>query len=293
MKLLSLFGTAGLLVVVGTMAMGALPEAMRQPSAQGSQDVFEEKPTTSVVGGFRTTLAGYLFAKSHEYLHGGVVMRPATQAEIAQEARIASHGDQLKDHHGVGETTGVPEPERDVRGVWGTVERQTQPFMDIRHHGHRDASEALPLFRMMTWSDPHFVEAYSMGAHLVFSGVRERNVEKALEFLDEGIANNPDAYVLRADAGGYNFYNLKRLDHALEHYRAAASIIERTPDSKLDLLHAEQTWGAMVQVYRRSGDRENEIAFAHRGLRRFPTSAPCRVTFRRYGLPLPPDVAAK
>lgn len=287
MKILPILGAALGLVATGTLAMGALPEASRQPSASGSQDVFEQEPTTSVVGGFRTTLAGFLFNKSHEYLHGGVVMRPATQAEVAQEVRLASHGDQLKDTHGGGETSGVPEAERDVRGVWGTVERQTQPFMDIRHHGHRDAAESLPLFRMMTWSDPHFVEAYSMGAHLVFSGVREKNLEKALEFLDEGIANNPGAYVLRADAGGYNFYNLKRYSRALEHYREAARVIELTPDNKLDLMHAEHTWGAMVQAYRRSGDKKNEILFATRGLKRFPTSAPCKTTFRRYGLPLP------
>ena len=59
-----------LLALVGASGhalKGALPELLKQPDTEGAQEVFEEKPTTSIVGEFRTSAASYLYGKAHEY----------------------------------------------------------------------------------------------------------------------------------------------------------------------------------------------------------------------------------
>jgi tetratricopeptide (TPR) repeat protein len=267
----------------------AYPVHQQQPDQSASQEVYESKPIPSLFGEFRTTLASYLFAKAHEYLHGGVILRAATDREVRSHARIASHGDALTDHHGGSQTSVVPEMERDPRGIWGSLERATQPFMDIRNHGHRDLKEALPLFRMMTWSDPHFLEAYSMGAYLIFSASDGKRMAEALEFLREGIANNPRSYLLRGEYGHYQYMNLKNLPLARKYLVEAAELIEQTAESDLDPQRAEDIWNELALVCRRLRDEESELYWARRGLARFPTSMPCRRSLKRLGVALRPD----
>ena len=274
----------GTLFVSGWAAGQALPEYGREPDTFGAQQVYEDKPVTSLVGEFRGTLAGFLYARSDEYMHGGVIMRATTEHEMERGGiRLASHGDDMRDTHGKGETSVIPEAERDARGVWGQLERETQPFMDIRHHKHKDISEALPLFRMMTWSDPHFVEAYNFGAFLVFSAAKDHNLQRALDFLEEGLRNNPRSYVLYTEYGQYQFNNAKNFTLAQEHFMKATQIVEATPASQIEKVdaqdqeEAERGWEYLVITYRRQNDRANELLWAQKGLKRYPNSA----TFHR------------
>jgi len=270
--------------VGGASAKSASREWLKQPVTEGSMDVFEDKPAASMVGGFRSSTAEFLYARAHEYMHGGVIFRAATPFEEMTGARMATHGDSLESHHGAAETSVTPEGERDPRGYWGVIERETQPFIDIRHHGHRDLKEALPLFRLMTWSDPHFVEGYTLGAYLIFCAADNRNVPRAVEFLEEGIANNPESFVLRREYGQYLLYNLKQTEKARNSFLAAARLIERAPKGKIDELKAEEAWAGLVQAFRKMGDKESEIEWARRGLVRFPLCESCRITLRRYKL---------
>ena len=284
----SLFALAALGLVMattsGALARFASAEWLRQPQTLGADEVFEEKPAASLVGGFRTSTASFLYGRAHEYMHGGVIFRAATPFEEMTGKRIASHGDNLDSHHGAAETSTVPEGESDPRGYWGAIERETQPFIDIRFHGHRDLKEALPLFRMMTWSDPHFVEGYSMGTYLIFSAADNRNLQRAMEFLEEGIEHNPKSYILHKDRGQYQLYNFKNADEAGKSFLAAARAIESAPKERLNERKAEEAWTGLVQAFRKMGDTKNEVEWARRGLKRFPDCQSCKVTLRRQGL---------
>lgn len=292
-KLVAGLGMVITVAVAGWAAAQTLPEYQREPDTFGSQQVYEDKPVTSIVGEFRGTLAGFLYARADEYMHGGVIMRAATENEEQSGARLASHGDEMRDTHGKGETSVIPEWERDRRGLWGAVERDTQPFMDIRHHGHKDITEALPLFRMMTWSDPHFVEAYNFGAYLIFSAAKDNNLKRALEFLDEGIKNNPHSYILHTEYGQYQLNNAKNVLVAQEHFRKAVDIVDKmTPEQieKVDIqdkTEAERCWDYLVITYRKQGNDKEEMAWAQRCLKRFPDSATCRRSVKRLGGTVP------
>ena len=231
-------------------------------------------------------------------MHGGVVFRAATEAEIESGRRLAAHGDSLEDHHGTRETSVVPEAEYDPRTFWGELERGTQPWMDIRRHGHRDLAEALPLFRMMTWSDPHFTEGYDMGSYLVFSAAKDRNVERAMEFLKEGIDNNPNSWRLHKSYGHYALNNKKDTELALTHLQRAVEILEakaRLPKTEqterqnmIQDMETSQTWNEFIQALRKSGRKEDAIRWSRRCME---VNAPCpsgRRTLKVYGLEAPP-----
>ena len=285
----SIFICAGLLFVSGVSAKVALPDHLIQPSSEGANEVYEEKPTTSIVGEFRTSVASYLYGKAHEYMHGGVVFRAATDTEVANGRRTASHGDSLEAHHGSQETTVIPEQEFDPRSLWGELDRGTQPWMDIRQHGHRDLSEALPLFRMMTWADPHFIEGYEMGSYLVFSSATNKRVDRAMKFLEEGIANNPGSYRLHKSYGHYALTITKQNELALEHLEKAVSIIEARQLAKrtqrndsmtegqqrvaqIEDLEQSQAWNEFIQVLRKLERKEEAIRWSKRCIE---VNAPC------------------
>ncbi len=286
---LPIFVCIGLLSVSGVSAKYALPNHLIQPSSEGANEVYEEKPTTSIVGEFRTSVASYLYGKAHEYMHGGVVFRAATDTEVANGRRTASHGDSLEAHHGSQETTVIPEQEFDPRSVWGELDRGTQPWMDIRQHGHRDLSEALPLFRMMTWADPHFIEGYDMGSYLVFSSAKNKRVDRAMKFLEEGIANNPESYRLHKSYGHYALTITKQNELALKHLEKAVSIIEARQLAKrtqrndsmtegqqriaqIEDLEQSQAWNEFIQVLRKLERKEDAIRWAKRCIE---VNAPC------------------
>src|SRR5207244_6715849 len=75
-------------------------------------------------------------------------------------------------------------------------ERDVKPYNDMSHHTHRDPKEALPLFRLMTWSNPHFVQGYATGAVMI--ATTEKAIAAALTFIQEGETNNPESIEIQA-----------------------------------------------------------------------------------------------
>jgi tetratricopeptide (TPR) repeat protein len=283
--------------ICGALALSATPELLKQPDTEGAQEVYEEKPTTSIVGEFRTSLSSFLYARAHDYMHGGMVFRAATEAEVSAGKRLATHGDSLEDHHGTQETSVVPEQSYDPRSFWGDIERNTQPWMDIRHHGHRDLVESLPLFRIMTWADPHFIEGYDMGSYLVFSAAKDRNVDRAMEFLAEGIKNNPNSYRLLKSYGHYVLTQKHDARTAASYLQRAVEILElraKRPPAReqterqkmIDDMESMQAWNEFIQALRKSGRKEETIRWAKRCLEVSPCASGKRA-LEIYGIPVP------
>ncbi len=69
--------------------------------------------------------------------------------------------------------------------------------------GEDEVTEIMPLLRLITWLDPHFIKAYRVGGwHLSFNLNR---LEDGKKFLKEGINNNPLRYELYYDLGWVYF----------------------------------------------------------------------------------------
>jgi len=167
-----------------------------------------------MLGEMRTSVSDMIFLKTERYLDGGVAYVPHTDEELASvtgetgqidQARAEhpadDHGHQDHHHgeedHGGATYAGTPTiirpPEQDFRGIIGTMHRAIAPYRDpTEEHDHSDGTELLPWYRLMTMADPHSVRGYAIGSWWV----RDHSVDEALRFVDEGIANNPDAFQL-------------------------------------------------------------------------------------------------
>ena len=86
----------------------------------------------------------------------------------------------------------------------GKVHGQEKEHREDEGHSEEvGVTEIMPLIRLITWLDPHFIKAYRVGGwHLSFNLNR---VEEGKKFLKEGINNNPSRYELYYDLGWVYF----------------------------------------------------------------------------------------
>jgi len=82
--------------------------------------------------------------------------------------------------------------------LWIKVDQYHHEY--IAHHGDwAQDTDLLPMLRMITWLDPHFVQAYQV-AGFMFSS-RLHRYEHARKLLEEGIRNNPKSFELYEEMG--------------------------------------------------------------------------------------------
>ncbi|GIV07425.1 MAG: hypothetical protein KatS3mg017_0627 [Fimbriimonadales bacterium] len=253
----------------GALVRLATPYHAQRAETLDALTVYDKKAMASVVGEFRGSVAGYLWAKTDEYTHGGVRMRPMTEREkLYGTAHAASSADGLHDHQH--ETSIIPEPERDPRWLWGAIERSVKPYFDVRHHFHRPVREVLPLYRFMAWIDPTFVPSYLVGAQMILFD-NPKNLPQALAFLEEGARQNPKSIAIFTELGRYHLLYTK--DYArserylLKALENGASWMPSNPFEREGLLHAYR-WLAL-KAYKQ-GELGRMRTWAWRGLQRFP-----------------------
>jgi hypothetical protein len=259
----------GLGSLAGVALRWASPVLMERAETLDAITLYERQAMISVMGEFRSSLAGYLWAKTDEYTHGGVRLRPMTEREKREgSAREASSADGLAHHQD--ETSVIPEKERDPRGIWGDIERHVKPFFDVRHHFHRPVREVLPLYRLMTWIDPTFVPGYLVGAQMLLFENKKR-LPQAIEFLQEGARNNPRSIAIFTELGRYALVYQHDPAKAEGYLRRAiangSSWTPQNPFEREGLLHAYR-WLAIMK--RRAGQMAEARGWAQEGLTCFP-----------------------
>lgn len=125
---------------------------------------------------------------------------------------------------------------------------------DKWHHGKW--FEIIPLLRAATWLQPHFLEAWELGAwHMAYNlyvyakGMpdREKYIEEGIRFLKEGLAKNRNVYDLRFNLGWIYYHKLKDYDKGIRYFRGA---IRYKHPSYIDRL--------IAHGYRKKGDIEAE-----------------------------------
>ncbi|MFB3879972.1 MAG: tetratricopeptide repeat protein [Armatimonadota bacterium] len=127
---------------------------------------------------------------------------------------------------------------------------------DYWHVGRWD--EAIRLCRQIVQVDPHFVEAYTGAAYLLYSTDKDR---EAVELFRAGIAANPRNYDLPHEFGMYYMYRHK-WDLAVEQFRKATE------------LGAPRTMQHMLpNALERGGRLEEALAQWQRILKEYPDDA--------------------
>jgi|GEM_PF-1800041 hypothetical protein len=285
----SIFGVVGIalcLALNNRLAVNARPElAAPAGLTMSQQKKLEEVAAASLFGQFRSNIADFLWLKVDKYLHSGVDLRGMTEEEKRNERiRQLGHAEKGKDgnRQHSSETTVVLDKETDWRGILGDVERDIKPYMDMRNHNHRDPKEALPLFRLMTWSNPKFIPGYATGAVMIAR--EEKAFNEAIAFIQEGENNNPESIeiqatfsylLLRANRFGGNGNFPAAAIHADKGVRLG---LARDPSSlstdEVEALQDCVRW--RVLALRESGEIEQARQAALQGLKMFPKDVVCR-----------------
>lgn len=161
----------------------------------------EESASASLLGQFRTNTSAWLWLRTDLYLHNGVEMRQMTAAERLSNlpASTAAPGEELHDESAA--TTVVPPKERDFRGILGDIERSVSAYSPMSGHVHNTPRDAVPLFRLMTWIDPGFIQGWTVGSMAIAQDRNPAATELAFQFLREGLAANPTNVQILADLG--------------------------------------------------------------------------------------------
>lgn len=136
--------------------------------------------------------------------------------------------------------------------------------------GHNVRMEYLPsAYQIIIDLDPQYLDAYQTGALFLF--YEGRNPKAGLALLDQGLANNPDEWILPTDAGFYCSHNLKDYRLAGKYFKKASKIYD-SPTLLKELLatmqfnigDTEYTYRLWSEIYSET-DRPSvkQAAFQH------------------------------
>lgn len=249
--------------------------------SQSQQTKLEQAAGASLFGQFRSSMSDFLWLKVDKYLHNGVDLRGTTRLEKeAHAAELVANSknglnDGNREHHD--ETTVVPTPKSDWRGVYGAWEREIQPFTNMSAHEHRDPREALPLFRLMTAANPNFIAGYVTGASMI---ARDRTkLAEAVAFLEEGAHNNPYNHEIQQALGMMYTGKMRRLREGEPYLIRAIQFAAKREfatmnEDEIDAYRNAFRWLILNRREAKRLDQAREVATF--GLRVFPTDPLCQ-----------------
>jgi hypothetical protein len=263
--------------LAGVMAFGLnaanVSPITNPPIRQSGLAAHDESASASLLGQFRTNMSAWLWVRTDLYLHNGVHMRPVTEAE--QRAGIQIENPKADGHevlHKETSITLVPSPERDYRGVLGDVDRAVSSWMPMKDHVHNDPVQTMPLFRLMTWLDPQFIEGWTTGAMVLARDRTERGSQKSLTFLNQGLAENPQSVDLITEIAYIDISRRKRPDEAIPLLERALKIgtahLSAMSDNERDALQNTYRWLALC--YRDTHRPADMQRIVQEGLATFP-----------------------
>ncbi|MDO8681877.1 MAG: hypothetical protein Q7N50_00135 [Armatimonadota bacterium] len=102
--------------------------------------------------------------------------------------------------------------------LWIKVEKYHHEFIRTNTNW-RANKEILPLVKVITDLDPHFVDAYLLGSWMLCMGMDRTN--EGIEYLKEGVHNNPDNMAVHEIMGTIYARKLNQPGKALPYLRRA------------------------------------------------------------------------
>jgi hypothetical protein len=260
-------------VATGWNAIG-LRDEVNPPHPVAGLDASDTNASASLLGQFRTSTSSWLWLRTDLYLHNGVELRPLTNGEkqAGQSGVGTSEKDLGKALNEDNVVTSVPSPDMDFRGWLGDLERSTAPYKDMRNHSHNNPEQSIPLFRLMTWIDPNFVEGWTTGSTVIARERNKKGTEKALAFLNEGLTANPESISILDEISFMYITREKDLNKGVQYLELARKSglkNHRKPPAEEEEDLAE-TYRWLGLCYRDLGERSKMAEVLAEGHKLFP-----------------------
>lgn len=140
--------------------------------------------------------------------------------------------------------------------------------IDIYHHQMEregihwtQERDLMSMYRMVTTLDPRFVEAYDVGSYQLVENFHL--VGEGLEYLDEGLRNNPDSALLHFNKA-FLMYYLKRYKEAATEAGYAMALYAPDPAALLQMSGPDQipflnALRIFAHAERMQGDKITEV----------------------------------
>lgn len=262
----------GMIVCAGFKVQDIRP-IVNPPIRDANLDVQENSATASLVGQFRSTASGWLWLRADLYLHNGVEMRPVSESEKKKGVTVENAKEDGNEKlHQENEVSAVPSKDRDFRGVFGDVERQVASFKDMHNHGHNDPKVAMPLYRLMTWIDPQFVQGWTMGGMILARDHSPAGAQRSISYLEEGWQANPDCVEIPSQIGSTIAARKGNLDDSIRYLEAARKAGDKRGkdlgESEQEALRA--TYRFLAIMYRDRSRFDIEARLLAEGIEKFP-----------------------
>lgn len=269
----SILAVAVALLVCTGLQTPRVSKALATENKPQGLDANDTHAAVSLLGQVRSNISSWLWLKADLYLHNGVEMRPLTDDEKRQGVQIeAAAKDGHEELYKEASVTVVPSKERDFRGWFGDVERETTAYKDMHEHKHNDPIAALPLFRLMTLLDPDFIPGWTTGATIIARDHSKQATFNALNFLSNGLRENPENVEILSEIGYLHLTRRKDLEEAAVYFdraRAAGRMrVRELDDDERDNL--EETYRWLALCYRNLGRQDALRSVVAEGLAAFP-----------------------
>ncbi|MBS1728806.1 MAG: tetratricopeptide repeat protein [Armatimonadetes bacterium] len=280
--------------MAGAVAFGTQTNQIRSivnPSVRATGlEVQDSHAAASLLGQFRTNISSFLYVRTDLYLHGGVEMRPLTNAEEKEGKKGVGHAadetEQIADDDHI--VTVIPSAKEDFRGILGDVERATASYKDMTGHHHQSPGQTLPLFRVMTWLDPQFVDGWTTAGYIILWDKKPGCVEKSLAFLESGLEENPNSVDILGQIAYCYLREIKEIGYEGRNYKQALPYLEKArkiglenretlSDTEKEAL--EENYRRLSVCYRELGDYQKMAEVAAEGLQMFGQDGSLRLHF--------------
>lgn len=230
----------------------------RQGMSGLNRDIFYK-----TLGEFKDTVSDISYIKADVYYHGGVY-------DLDEDEE--SHGIIADEMAHEKEPAPLPEKKR----LAATVKPSLNILPDIaeatemtehKHLSGNEEKEVIPWIYYAVRLNPHNKVAYAVGGFWL--AVKLKKVDKAIEFLKEGLSNNADSYEICATLG--QIYLLKKKDYksALIYLGKAKKLVDSQETDRFD---KRGVYSLLAETYIKSGDKAKAVELYKEELKLFPDS---------------------
>lgn len=105
--------------------------------------------------------------------------------------------------------------------------------------------ELIPLYRLVTWLNPHIDDAYYVGSYLLYL---DKRPEEGWQFALEGLRTNPGSWTMEFNVGQLALLYKKDYKHSISHLNQAYALAQDNDEKVqvLQTLHAAYLRAGMI-----------------------------------------------
>jgi tetratricopeptide (TPR) repeat protein len=225
---------------------------------------FDKDVLSRVFGELRTYLSSASYINADIYFHGGLYDFHE-DCSLFTPAHISSHCEKEDDNHD--SHVHGHHPQKETLNPLLKISEK----ISIAQHRHLSGNEEKELLPWMLYAvklSPKNEKAYVIGGYWL--GMRLNKIDEAINFLHDGIKNNPESWDIYLMLGEIYLIALKDYQNARIYLEKAKDLAE---SKKMDKFDMRPIYTFLAEAYDKTGSPEASINLYEKLLKMFPGDA--------------------